>query len=568
MKALSSATSLFSVLAVLTSGVAAGDVRGVDPAVADRYVPSSGKTFTCLSGDKVIPFSAVNDDFCDCPDGSDEPGTSACEGKAAAWFYCENNGHIPGRVKSSRVNDGICDPECCDGSDEWQSGASCPNRCEEIAREYRERVELETKTRRTGAKIRSTYVNFALKEKKRLEEELATKRAEIGERERKVEEARQALDRAESQSRDELERKKATPLYQSVEKHRLALAAVQTQHERTYADLQTVLDLLEELSKGYNPNGQDMAVKHAVIRYKELIGRAEAEEGSQEATSSESAEGTAETEAVEPTQKLNLYRSDLEVTMDEGEIARLQGTDLESLLTDDSDDEDDEGGLLYRLEEYIPDSLFDYYDTAREAVVSWLTTAGIIKAAQSQHSNADGPHVAAARERFHAAERELSSLRNEISGSEGTLGKLSDGSFGPQGEWKKLDGTCIDTTAGDYTYELCFFGRAVQKSNKDHSSNHLGTFTGWHDKAEAGSAEYYQRQKYTNGARCWNGPMRSVTLDLTCGTVNAITSVTEPEKCEYLFRGTTPALCLPLEAGAPASASQVAAAAAAAKDEL
>lgn len=76
--------------------------------VADRYVPSSGKTFTCLSGDKVIPFSSVNDEYCDCPDGSDEPGTSACEGKPGAWFYCENKGHIPGRVRSSRVNDGIC----------------------------------------------------------------------------------------------------------------------------------------------------------------------------------------------------------------------------------------------------------------------------------------------------------------------------------------------------------------------------------------------------------------------------------------------------------------------------
>ncbi|TXT10626.1 hypothetical protein VHUM_02131 [Vanrija humicola] len=548
MKAFSSVTSLFSVLAVLSSAAATSNVRGVDPAVADRYVPSSGKTFTCLSGDKVIPFSAVNDNYCDCPDGSDEPGTSACEGKPAAWFYCENKGHIPGRVRSSRVNDGICDPECCDGSDEWQTGV-CPNNCEQISREYRERVELETKTRRTGAKIRSTYVNFALKEKKRLEDLLTTKRAEIAERERKVEEARQALERAESQSRDELERKKATPLYQSVEKHRKALAAVQTQQERMYADLQTVLDLLEELSKGYNPNGQDMAVKHAVIRYKELIGRAdaEAEEGSQE--------------------KLNLYRTDLEVTMDEGEITRLQQTDLESLLiSDDGDSEDDDGGLLYRLEEYIPDSLYDYYDTAREAVVSWLTTAGIIKAAQTHHSNSDGPHVAAAREQFHAAERELNNLRNDISSSEGTLGKLSDGSFGPQGEWKKLDGTCIDTVAGDYTYELCFFGKATQKSNKDHSSNHLGSFTSWNGSAEPNSPEYYRQQKYQNGARCWNGPMRSVTFDMTCGTVNAITSVTEPEKCEYLFRGTTPALCLPLEAGAPASASQVAAAGS--KDEL
>jgi hypothetical protein len=36
-------------------------------------------------------------------------------------------------------------------------------------------------------------------------------------------------------------------------------------------------------------------------------------------------------------------------------------------------------------------------------------------------------------------------------------------------------------------------------------------------------------------------------VDLLCGLENELLTVTEPEKCEYLITGTTPALCSPLE---------------------
>lgn len=47
---------------------------GVSPDLLPRYAPSASGTWKCLDGSKEIPWDFVNDDSCDCSDGSDEPG--------------------------------------------------------------------------------------------------------------------------------------------------------------------------------------------------------------------------------------------------------------------------------------------------------------------------------------------------------------------------------------------------------------------------------------------------------------------------------------------------------------
>ena len=82
--------------------------RGVAPAQRGAF-----EAFTCLGSDgQTIGAARVNDDFCDCTDGRDEPGTSACSGLTRQGFWCEQRGYAGASVPASRVNDGICD--CCD----------------------------------------------------------------------------------------------------------------------------------------------------------------------------------------------------------------------------------------------------------------------------------------------------------------------------------------------------------------------------------------------------------------------------------------------------------------------
>ncbi|EGC31570.1 hypothetical protein DICPUDRAFT_57640 [Dictyostelium purpureum] len=126
---------------------------GVAPEELEFY--KENKVFNCLRSNKEIPFSQVNDDYCDCPDGTDEPGTAACSN---GHFWCTNKGHKGAYIPSSYVNDGVCD--CCDGSDEYKSSIKCENKCNELGEATRKKHNEEVER----------YTN-GLKKKKEMEEE-------------------------------------------------------------------------------------------------------------------------------------------------------------------------------------------------------------------------------------------------------------------------------------------------------------------------------------------------------------------------------------------------------------
>ncbi|KAG9127283.1 hypothetical protein FRC07_015041 [Ceratobasidium sp. 392] len=442
----------------------------------------------------------------------------------------------------------------------------------EIGAKYRAEQEAERKLRKTGAKIRSSYITYAKKEISRLKAAATTLKREVDEK--RAEEARlkAALEHTESIDAAALEHQKQSPLYNSLLSHNAALTSLRAKQ----AELQTKLDTLEEilagLKRSYNPNYQDMGVLEAVRGWdayhgvepepEPIVNQAGTDPLATEAEIIEAqanlyaAEGSAEPVVEEKSTEPQSEKGDEPEPEKEDEwttekLDELARADHVALLLEHArhisgpqEKEDKAQGLVHTLESYLPSSL-------KEPVLSWLSFLRIVPSSTtSTPADSTSEATVKARNAHNDASNKLRTAERELKENNEALEKLENGGhFGRDGEWKKLDGTCLEKDTGEYTYSICLFGAATQKSNRDHSSHNLGHFSGWSDKegVVAGSHEYYTRQYYKGGARCWNGPERSVIFDITCGTENSILTIAEPEKCEYLFTGTSPALCWPLD---------------------
>lgn len=158
-----------TIFLLIGNGYVSSDIprpRGVPLSRTSLYNPE--KDFTCFDGSLTIPFTQVNDDYCDCPDASDEPGTSACP---HGFFHCTNAGYKPLNLPSSRVNDGICD--CCDASDEYaNSHTKCVNNCAALGRSAREEAQRKADVIKAGKQLRAELAQQGLQLKQEKQEKL------------------------------------------------------------------------------------------------------------------------------------------------------------------------------------------------------------------------------------------------------------------------------------------------------------------------------------------------------------------------------------------------------------
>ncbi|KAK0545536.1 hypothetical protein OC845_005058 [Tilletia horrida] len=557
------ASAVVLALPLASSVGAAASVKGVAPSDAHLYAPIAGKTDTwkCLNSTQQIKHSAINDNYCDCEDGTDEPGTSACP---QSRFYCANEGHIPAYILSSRVGDGICEPECCDGSDEADNpNKNCPNVCAKIGKEHRDKVAKLEATRNAGAKTRAKYIAEAKRKRQSAQVEVDRLEVDVKVAKEKNDRLQEALKRAEEADQVSIKEKMASPLYGNLKSYQESLKSVIDKNDALKSELQILTSLLDDLANSYNPNYQDMAVKGAVMAYKSWrrggADGAEAEADGERPASDATSDGDSTKKVTDeiPT-KLNSLLDEGDWTAEK--LRKLHERDVLELLdgTDASKGATEDAGILFRIHEYLPDALVPTFEALVDTFLDLLLKTNVISSVKRKRPSGaaavEPEGVVRARNAANDAAAKLRELEASLVNKKKDL-EVNPKKYGRESEFKALDDTCITKEVGEYTYEYCFGHGARQKTTKGGMSTHLGTFETFdpHNKSNEKEDEFYLTQRYANGQHCWNGPARSVLVDLSCGVQNELFDVFEAEKCVYSMKVRTPAVCFPSQVSVDAS---------------
>ncbi|KAJ3127974.1 hypothetical protein HK100_009441 [Physocladia obscura] len=543
--------------------VAVDSLLGVDPSKRTIYETAihSASLFACLDGSKNIPAASINDDFCDCNDGSDEPvqlivvvenpGTSACSNGV---FYCVNEGHIGAQIHSSRVNDGICDPECCDGSDEYSDLIKCPNVCAKAAAAFKKSEDEKSNVLQKGLKIKEEYIKYAAKAKGDRSRQIKAFEFEKWNITGRIEELKGCIaEQYESQLnalKAEQTKKDAVRLLPA------KLATCNRHNKRLLEDVETLNSRVSELTSILDHFATLKAVEEgaafeALLRDKPIL---------------------KETLATFEEFKAKLKQDG---GLDDGRIDVPELPEIENSvdeLYNESEIESHEIDLSLISKNSAPtlDYCVDASSTFIQCVlqstqgliggISWTAkypfvwpgwtklrtsiASSFVVLSKSEEDEILSKDAAKARAKLSEIERKKNDVEQKLE----ALNKKLKLDLGPKNVWDKLIGECFKIDSFEYSYEICLFEKATQKNIGGGGGTDLGKFTRWGARNEGvGSLRYsdskYLHMMFENGAQCWNGPQRSVEVQFECGSANKVIGVSEPSKCEYAMKMQTPAVC-------------------------
>ncbi|CAI5726064.1 unnamed protein product [Peronospora farinosa] len=465
-------------LTLLAISVTASDWHGVSPELQQKLRIAS--SFTCDNGQQRLDLLQLNDNYCDCEDGSDEPGTSACS-HTAAVFHCVNAGYFSADIPTSRVNDGVCD--CCDASDEYASGASCASNCYKVMQSFKADKSDLIEQVEHGLKDRVALVTKAQKlwdEEEKKKQQLETSTTSLRMIVEQVEVRKQQEERLEQEEKERLV---------AARKHEIV-----TQLGLLDLTKEQLASIIVEIGRG------GMSAKQELLS----IIRKEREE----------------TQRIE--KAIEQRRKDKEEKAKEAKEA------LEKAAAAADDDETEEEDLtLPEVERHPFDLLYDElaaserYERNQAAVVRKLHESKKEELKEEENKLIE---VQKLLDKDYGVDNLFFGLRDECVESDAGQYKYKVCFFGKAtqdftklGDMEDIKGLKMSDGKGS--------GKSSSISPED-----FGTIV--------------KEIKFSNGENCWNGPKRSLTVKLECGPEPMkLYDIEEPSTCVYIAKLRTPAVC-------------------------
>ncbi|CAI0440529.1 unnamed protein product [Linum tenue] len=580
------------------------------PPQDESYYKASGKIIKCRDGSSTFTTAQLNDDFCDCPDATDEPGTSACPG---GKFYCPNAGHTPVYLFSSRVNDGFCD--CCDGSDEYDGQVKCTNKCWEAGKAARDKLKKRIATYKEGAtyrkqEIEQAKIAFAKDEAeltklqnegsvlKGLVQQLKDRKEQI----EKAEERERLQKEKEEKEKKEAEEKalggKSGDWDKEAEQKKLDGAEKGSQSsgderfgildDSAEQDFQEYADTAAEALHGdtTTPEGSNVNEEKQHVKKNEgdsvspqskeysQVSSGTGHDGSNELSHDQSMESVHElSENNEELSREEVGRlvasrwtgsSDRETDKVENSKHDDQEDHGESggSAIDTNDREDDDVDDTGRYDDVdVEDETDDTYegDNHNDDISSYkpesddeldsLDTTRPSSTSWLEKIQQTVQSVLQAVNLFQTPvdKSEADRVRKEYDEASSKLSKIESRISSLS---KKLKHDFGPEKEFYLLYGNCFEGKQDKYIYKICPFKQASQVEG-HSSTTLGRwdkfEDSYRTMMFSNGDKCWNGPDRSLKVRLRCGAKNEVADVDEPSRCEYVAFFATPALCLEIK---------------------
>ena len=443
----------------------------------------------------------INDDYCDCDDSKDEPGTSACQDGS---FWCKNRGFEPHSIHSSVVGDTKCD--CCDGSDEAEG--VCADNCLAAGQSAREAVLTEAELHSKGVEIKAGWIAEAAIAKAALAASHIELEAKVTPLEIVVEELKARKTLAEEREQAEVDRRAAEKEHKICVEHGVDVAQYIADPNATIPEEW----IIETDGEWTAPQVKNPAYERACQEAKDE--RKVKKEAEEELKKAEEEAAKAEADKAEETAASEKTETVEEQTMDEAAADEPNANERHALAADATKKEEPNANERHALQAETPTP--DPPPPPPEE---------------------PPPPPPEVEEKYE--DEEAKELRREFNQKNGELSKAKEAAnevkikletdYGPGDAYYQLREQCIELQLNQYKYSVCPYGEVKQDNTL------LGKWDSW--------LEPHRVMHFKDGQNCWNIGAREARVELRCGLENKLVAAEEPGPCKYLMKVETPAAC-------------------------